>query len=989
MNAFLRLLLCFILLSLSQLGYPYVLVKGRLASATDDTPLAGATVRLLSFPDSTLLIGSYSDKEGNFSIASSKVTAKNAKNPVKIIFVASYIGYQTANKVIIVRPKEKEYDLKDVYLQEDTRILGEALVSATPPPLLIKEDTVEYYADSYKTQPDATAEDLLKRLPGVEVASDGTITAQGETVQQVYVDGKEFFGSNIQATTKNITADMIESVQVVDMKTEEARLTGIDDGERRKVMNFKLKPKMRRGWFGNGAVGWGMGHDIDDRFYTRGMVGYFRGNNQNALVFSANNTNNAGFGDLGDGVMNGSAMRGNRQSGRRGDGINTSWSIGLNMNYDEGNRMRDQNTPLAMGGNMLYGGSTQDEMSRTHRVNLIMDSTNVLSKRTEVDSYNQGYNESQNLQLGLKYEKSWGTMEHGQHRLQFNTNFSYNSTETDDYSESHNFRLSDSIYTTQSQSRSEMMQKGFSVSVGSTYSYTRRTDRGRRRASITVNVSERLSDGDRYLRSNTSRGTERIDFDPYQDIHNIVHVGRGSSINQWNNEESHNENYRLRLTYVEPLSKQQFLELSATANLSNRRGTQDYQFWDGSAWVDSIGNIVDTDYNSDTWNRNINYTLTASYRLTSQTYNMNVGLDFLPQNQRYRDYCDPSRNYDRNYMNYAPRLEYRYNWTRRTNLRITLNGRTSQPSQNQLQARKNQTSSTHVSLGNPDLKPSFSTHFDARFRTFNDQTYVTLEAGLNASASFNNLVTKRWYTSDLSCDTTQTVNLSGVGNWTMNGNFRGSWPFYDNMWYVTSNTSFGYRESDGYSSQKKVNAPLNTTRSYSGSEQAGIAYRSEKFNMEVRGNYRVQYSEATQNSNNLGTIHNFGVSSNLTAYLPFSLILSSDFNYTARRGYSAAMSRNQNIWNAQLSRTFLEKKNLTAFVKVFDILRQRSSITHDVSAESITDRETSVLGQYFLLGASIKFNQMGQHGGGARRRQPGNNYGTPMGGGENYRDDIF
>lgn len=967
-----RLTFLCLLALLCQQALSSVRVTGRIASATDDTPLPGATVRLLLLPDSTMLIGSYSDTAGHFALTSSRVKA-SAKKPVKVLLVASYMGYQTAYKQVNARDRSAEFDLKDVYLQEETHLLGEAVVSAIAPPVIIKGDTIEYFADSYKTQPDATVEDLLKRLPGVEVDESGSVTAQGETVQQVYVDGKEFFGRNTQVTTRNLTADMVETVQVVDMQTDEARLTGIDDGERRKVINLKLKPKMRRGWFGNGAGGWGMGRGISDRFDTRGTVGYFRGNMQNALVFNANNTNNAGFGDLGDGVMNGSAMRGNRQSGRRGDGLNTSWSVGLNLNYDKGNRMRDPNTPFALGGDVNYGGSRQEESSRSHRINYLS------SGNTVSDNINEGDNTSQNVQFNMKFERSWGDYKVGQHRIQVSPSLSFNSTSTTDYSESHTGHeyIGDDgnatgligSYISQTQRRNEISQHGFKAGLNASYSYTKQTERGRRMSSISLNVSEQLNEGDQYTRSYTTYDTGHIDFDRFADITALQFVtDRDTLINQWQQEDSHQENYRLRITHTEPITEGQFVELSATANLSERYNTHTYHFWDPGhqAWSDTIGTRTNASYNSDTESNTLSYTLTASWRRVTEMYNLQVGMDFLPQTQRYTDYLDHTRDYRRSFVNYSPRMEYRYNWSRRTNLRITLNGATQQPSANQLQARKNQISATHVSLGNKNLDPSYSTSFTARYRTFNDETYVTYEASLSARAGFNNLVSKRWYSEDLRTDTTMTVNLNGIGNWNVQGEFRGSWPFYDNLWYVTSNSSLGYNEAQGYASIRSTDSQVNTSRNYTGSEQAGIAYRGEKLNVELRGNYRVQHSTATiVTSGNLGTTHNFGVSSHITAHLPLQFIVSSDFSYTARRGYSAGLTRNQSIWNAQLSRVFTwPKYSISTFIRVNDILRQKSNISRNVSATSLTDRETTVLGQYFIVGASLKFNRMGGRRGG-------------------------
>lgn len=965
MNNFRRSFLTLFLLCLVQSTMAYVVVKGRLASAMDDTPLSGATVRMLQLPDSTLLVGTYSDQDGNFSIASSKISpARTAKNQPKILVIASYMGYVTVEKHIVLRPKEKEYDLKDVYLQENAHILGEALVSATPPPMLIKGDTTEYYADSYKTQPDATVEDLLKRLPGVEVDTDGSIKAQGENVTQVYVDGKEFFGNNTQVTTKNLTANMIESVQVVDMQTEEARLTGIDNGERRKVINLKLKPKMRRGWFGNAAGGWGKGRKISDRWDARGMLGYFYGNLQNALVVNGNNTNNAAFGDTGDNVFRGSNMRGTRQSGARGNGLNANWSIGLNIGYDKGNRMRDPNTPLALNSNISYGGSSQEEKSNSHTIRYLgQDSI------TENRNFNQGDNSSHNLQVGLRYEKSWGTLKDGQHRIQINPGFSFNRTQTEDYSETHRYQnFLDTIqYLTQTQNRNEMEQSGGNFSISGTYSFAKLTSHGRRRSSVTISFNERYNEGDRYRRSFTTYDSCEVEFDRYRDIaFSTKRTARDTLMNQWSDENSHNEDYRLRLTHIEPINEHNFIEFSASANLTDRHTTQMDYFWDQAKgqWSDSVNGRSNLDYSSDTWVRNVNYNLSASYRMTSETYNVSVGLDLLPQSQQLTEYFDHTRDYKRHYMNYSPRLEYRYNWSRRTNLQIRLNGQTTQPSMNQLQTRKNQNSATHVSIGNPDLSPSFSSNFSAQYHTYNEETYSTLEFGLNARASFNNFVTKRWYSPDLRTDTTQTVNLSGIGNWSASTDFRGSWPFYDNIWYVTNNTSFGYSENQGYISQGKQASRLNTNQSFNGSEQAGIAYRTEKVNVELRGRYSMQHTQATiATANKLGTTHQFGISSNVLFRLPYDFTLTSDFNYTGRRGYSASLTRNQSIWNAQISRSFLKEKKLNAYIKVFDILRQRSAISRSIGGDSYTDRETTVLGQYFLIGLNLRGNRAGGRGG--------------------------
>lgn len=943
-------------------------VTGRVASATDDTPLSGATVRLLQLPDSVFIVGAYSDANGQFVLPVTRLQMKGGTE--RLCVYVTFMGFQKGEKVFTVRSLSKNVALSDIWLQESLNAIAETVVSATPPPMLIREDTVEYYADSYKTQPDATVEDLMKRLPGVEVAEDGTITAQGETVQQVYVDGKEFFGKNIQATTKNLTADMLESVQVVDMKTEEARLTGIDDGERRKVINLKLKPRMRRGWFGNAAGALGDGDDISMRWETRGMAGYFRGNMQNALVASGGNTNNAGFGDMGDNVMGSSAMRGRRNSGRRGDGLNTSWSVGLNVNYDEGNRMRDQNTPFAVGGDVLYGGSSQDEYSRTHTVNYLK------TGNTASDSYNSGNNNSQNIQLNFKWEKTWG--DNGAHRLQLNPSLQFNRTETDEQSSSLRYLAGGELdapldtlntaFLSQTERSAHFDQKGIRYGFSATYSYQMKTPRGRRRSSVTFDFQGAAGDGDQFTRAFTSYSAG---FVPDLSLDN------DTVIDQWQEESTLRNSLRLRLTHMEPLAEHQFLEASLSGNISRNSAEHLYHFRDGESWSDFVNGVTSDAYNSDTRSDQSSLTATLAYRFVNTKRNINIGLDVIPHRQGYEDAYDHSRDYTRRYVNYAPRLDYRYYWDRRTYMRVTLNGRTQQPSAAQLLARKNQSSATHVSLGNSDLDPSYNMEMRVNFRSFNTETYRSHEATLEARGSWNNLSSKRWYSADLRTDTTMTVNIGGLGSWSLSGTYRGSYPFYDNLWYVTVTSSASHSLTKGYASLQSTDSQINRTRSTSATQQAGIAYRGEKLNVELRANYTVQHASATVVSNSsLGTTHRFGGRFNITCELPWQFRISSDVRYTARRGFSAGVTRNQTIWNAQLSRSFLDRKNLSAFIKVFDILGEKSAISRSISATAMTDRETTTLGRYFLIGCSVKFNQMGGRrggrGGGTRNPGPRN-----------------
>jgi len=832
---------------------------------------------------------------------------------------------------------------KPVGTVKETKVLDEFVVTSVTPQMKVEGDTVSYKADTYGATPDATVEDLLKLLPGMEVDENGNIKANGEEVKKVYVDGKEFFGNNKTMATRNLTANMVDDVQVVDMKTEEARMTGVDDGEREKVINLKLKPEMRRGWFGNVNAGWGQGKNIDDRYDSRAMVGQFYGSQQNALTANAGNLQNPGS--------------------------SPSWNIGVNLNNDKSNRLRDWYTPFSFGGDASYGGSGNDGYNKSHRINFLENGSNV------TDSENTSHNSRQNAKAGLKYEKSFGSIEEGMHRIQFTPSVGISTSDNESESWSMNYKFdadNDSTFISETSGNRHSESRNIDWGLNGTYSYFVKTDYGRRRSSITVNVSGSVSESDNYTYSQTR----------YSD--------RDTLINQWQDENGSNQTYRVRLTHVEPLPFERYsqtLEFSAQASLTNRNSKQIYYFW--NPLLDSWSETTDdgksnTDYNSDTHTRNVNYTLNASYRIVDDKFNARVGFEVLPQTSDFTDYFDHNRDYHRTYINYAPRAEYTYLWSRHRQIRMTLSGRTQQPSANQLMARKNQTSATHVSLGNIDLDPSYSLNYDARFRNFNEENNHSFEINVKAGASFNNLASKRWYSADMRTDTTMTVNMNGLGSWNASADFRGTYPFADNYWQFTTYTQLAYNESQGYANTKSTDVQINHTQTTNLRQQLGIGYRKPKFQVDVNGNYNLEYHQATiMNSGNLGATHNFGGSVRINARLPYDFNFNTDFNYTGRRGFSSQLARNQSIWNAQITRLFLQKKNLSVYFKMYDILRQRSSFNRNITATQMSDTETRVLGEYFLVGATFRFNtNPGQRGN--RNRGGGDEMPMPMPGGGDF-----
>lgn len=299
------------------------IIRGKLIDTVAHKPIADATISILQSTDSSLLYFTISNKQGSFEI-------KGLKNGYyKVIF--SHQEFNEIRKEIIINTAHSQIDFGEVILSKEFKMLGEVVVKSEAP-IVIKNDTIQFNASGFKTKPNATVEDLLKKLPGVEVDREGNVKTQGEQVQKVYVDGKEFFGNDPKLATKNLGADMVESVQVFDEMSEQAKFTRIDDGKRSKTINIKLKKDRNHGYFGKAVASYG------DRGHYEGNVGFnkFSGNQRLSLLFNANDLNKQGFSFSEIGPSAGG--RGASARGNGGAGLAKSISAGLNYNDQFGKR---------------------------------------------------------------------------------------------------------------------------------------------------------------------------------------------------------------------------------------------------------------------------------------------------------------------------------------------------------------------------------------------------------------------------------------------------------------------------------------------------------------------------------------------------------------------------------------------------------------------------------------------------------------------------
>ena len=394
-RGFIALFLCIFLSTIAQSVAAQFTISGIVKDKNDHLPLPQVSIRLLSAKDSTFVTGISSKDNGTFSLKVPKAGS--------YIAAFSFLGYRTAYEPVQLSKGQPRRNLGDILLGSNDVLLQEAVVVGKAPEVVVKEDTVEFNADSYKTQPNSVVEDLLKKLPGVEVDSEGKITHAGKEITKILVDGKEFFSDDPKVATKNLPVDIIEKLQVVDRKSDLARLTGVDDGEEETVINLTIKEGMKHGWFGNVTGGYG----LDGRYEAGAMLNHFFGDNQVTILAGSNNTNNMGFTDMG-----GSRFR--RFGGM--NGINTSHNVGVNFNVGKGDAFR-------VGGDVSYNNSNRDVLQRTERQNMFEDSTSYYS------GYNKMKDNGQNIRGNFRLHWEIDSL----NTLEFRPRFSVALSKSDSY----------------------------------------------------------------------------------------------------------------------------------------------------------------------------------------------------------------------------------------------------------------------------------------------------------------------------------------------------------------------------------------------------------------------------------------------------------------------------------------------------------------------------------------------------------------------------
>lgn len=880
-------------------------VTGSVVEQGSDTPIEQATVRLLNVKDSAMVRGVVSARNGSF-------TLKNVKKGSYLLHI-TFIGYDPLYQPLQITGKKNPVNVGKLELSDGAIELGEAVVIGKAPEVTVRNDTVEYNADSYKVTEGSVLEDLLKKMPGVEVDSEGKITVNGKEVKKVMVDGKEFFSDDPKVASKNLPAKMIDKLQVLDKKSDMAQMTGFDDGEEETVINLTVKPGMKQGWFGNAYGGYGS----KDRYEGNAMVNRFVNNDQITFMGGANNTNNMGFSDLASTMFSGMGGGGGRRGGfGAGSGITSSGNAGLNFSKEF------KPDKLTLGGNTRYSHSDNDARSKSDRQNILpgdsssYDNSEAMS-RTKSDNF------------GVDFRLEWkpDTMT----QLIFRPSFSLSHSMNDNFSDATTLdNERDTVNTNKSSNYSE--SNGYNLNAS-------------------IDFSRKLNNKGRVFSATLSGGNS----DSYSDGMNrsdIVYFNqtdalKNSIIDQRSRYDNKGFNYRAYVSWVEPIGHNNFIQ--ATYSISQRKQEALKNVYNQDA--DGIYNVLDSAYSQSYRNNFISQRASLSFKSQREKFNYTIGLNLDPSYSSSENFVGDTTlsKITRKVVNLSPMAQFNYMFDKRTNLRIMYNGRTSQPSMTQLQPVADISDPTNITIGNPDLNPRYTNNVFIRFQQFTPEKQRAFMIIANGSYIINDIVSYTSYNQETGVKTTTYKNVNG--NYSGNVRMMLNTPLKNKKFSINSMTMASFANSNGY-----INEEKNTNRNLILSERGGIDFRSSYLDLGVNGNIRYNAtSNSLQKENNQNTF-NYGAGGYTTIYLPLNFKIESDVNWSTNSGYGDGFKQNEVLWNASASKSFLKNNQGTLRFKIYDILQQRSNISRSVTASYIQDSEYNTLGSYFMVHFIYRFS---------------------------------
>lgn len=899
-------------------------ISGKVVDSMNRLPLVDATVTIINPVDSAAVGFAVVDKTGLFEI-------KNLGKGNYILGI-TYTGYSPFKKDLEITQTQYTISLDTVFMALDNNLLGSVIVQA--PPITVKKDTIEFRAGSFKTKPNATVEDLLKKLPGVEVDKEGNITAQGEEITKIYVDGKEFFLNDPKLATKNLSSDMVEAVQVFDDMSDQAKFTRIDDGSRKRTINIRLKKDRRKGVFGRTSASIG----TSDRYEGSASLNVFDNRRQVSILGGANNINKLGFtnNDL-SAMSNGGGRRGGGRGGRGGNapaaanGNTKSWSTGINYRDEWGHK-------VDFSGSYFVSQTDNSNYSESYRQNLFSNDSVAYA-----NSVSSSRNTNINHRFGFRLEYMIDSMNSLLITPNFNLQQGSSSGDNSLVTRATNPRLDYKAIEGESHSSNKKDAQSFNNDLLFRHRFRKP---GR---TFTLGWKTALNNND----------THGFNYSPYHfyDSNNVE--TRFDNRDQRNDQLGRSFNNTISSSVTEMIDSSMVWELNYAYIINKSNSDRDtYDYNPSSKDYDSINKPL-TNYFENLFTAN---RLGTNFRVKREKFNYQFGgaINFASlENLSNRATTGKDSTMRQTYTNFFPNASFNFNPRPRQNLRFNYRGSTRAPGISQLQDVQDVSNRLNIRTGNPDLKQEFTHTVNINFSTFNLTNFLYLNVSAGANFISNKIVNS---TSKLDQGVllTRPENLDGAQGYNMSGT----------IGIPLKKVTTGRRSP--------VNLNLTTTGRYN--RDVSKLEDTVRFNYTKGLGERVSFNYFIQDKLDLQAIAHFNYndakyslneaqnykyfdqhySIDITYTIFKRIMINNDFDYYVNTGRAQGFNQSIPLWNAYISCLLFKKQNGELRISGVDLLNQNRSIHRTAGETFIDDTYTRVLQRFFLVSFMYNFKNFGK-----------------------------
>ena len=897
--------------------------------------MPSATVMLLLAKDSSLVSFGVSDKLGFFELKN----VSRGDYQVKITFV----GYANAVKQVAASDFSAPIlEVGTLQLLPASSELDVVVIRGERSPVTVKRDTIEFNAGSFKTKANANVEDLLKRMPGIEVETDGSIKAQGEQVQKVMVDGREFFGRDPKLATRNLPADAIEKVQVFDKKSDQSVFTGIDDGQREKTINLELKEEKRHGAFGNIMAGAG----TTDRFQAKASINKFNKGNQLSFLGMGNNINEQGFSmddymnfSGGSAQMGGGGGGGNIRIqmdggggqggvplnfGGRQNGILTNYAGGVNTN-------QDINEKTKLSGSYFYNNLNQNISKELDRVNYLPNGSynfNQVSKQV-----NQSDNHRANMIVDQLLDSS--------NSIKLTVNATQTNSEQDLQSFSQTMSVSDVL---QNESARTTYSLAKSMIVNSDLLYRHRFPKKGRTLSttLTARLSQSESDG-------TLQSTNEFYGPVYQE----------KLLEQTNTQRTDNQTYGMQFSYTEPLGNRKYLEFNYNIRTNRNDVIRDvYDVLNGqSTYNDTLSNRYKSNYLFSRPGLNV--------RVNRQKFNFAFGASY--QNTHLvGDLILRDTTIDRTFENILPVVRFNYDFSSFRHLRFDYETSMQEPSIQQLQPVIDNSDPLNLSAGNPNLSPGFTNQFRLSYTHFDPVTSMGIFAFVNSNYTTNAIAYSQAVDPRTLIRLTVPVNVAD--NLRISGNVNFGMPIKKLNGRFNIGPTYTYTRSINLLNLQENKADQ---RTYGGTIRYDYTLK-EILTLGVSATLSQQKTEYSFNTQQNQQFLNETYTSEANVNFLKNYSFNATFDFYHYRSQTTDFDQTIPLMGMSFSRFLLKNKVGELKVGVVNLLDKSLSVNQTATSNYLQQETTNNLGRFYMVTFIYALNkQLNPMGGGGGRRGGG------------------